>query len=155
MALAGLSTLGVKFGYGTGATKPNSFTELTRINAIGGISLTSESIDASALTDEVTRRIAGRADTDETLPVTVNWTGETLTEWEAVLTAYEGLTGSSEMWFTVYHPKMTKGWFFKAEPPKKLPMPEFSQNSLLTVEINLVVTEYVGMDTAVQPTAAT
>jgi hypothetical protein len=31
-------------------------------------------------------------------------------------------------------------------------MPEFSQNSLLTVEINLVVTEYIGMDTAVAPT---
>lgn len=152
MALAGLSTLGVKFGYGSGAAKPATFTELTRINAIGGISLTSESIDASALTDEVTRRIAGRADTDETLPVTVNWTGETLAEWEAVLTAYEALTGSAEMWFTVYHPKMTKAWFFNAEPPKKLPMPEFSQNSLLTVEINLVVTEYVGMDTAVAPT---
>lgn len=152
MALAGLSTLGAKFGYGTGATKPATFTELTRINAIGGLSLTSESIDASALTDEVTRRIAGRADTDENLSVTVNWTPDTLTEWEAVLTAYEGLTGNAEMWFTVYHPKMTKGWFFKAEPPKKLPMPEFGQNSLLLVEINLVVTEYIGMDTAVAPT---
>lgn len=152
MALAGLSTLGVKFGYGSGATKPNAFTELSRINAIGGLSLTSESIDASALTDEVTRRIAGRADTDENLPVTVNWTPDTLTEWEAVLTAYAALTGNAEMWFTVYHPKMSKGWFFKAEPPKKLPMPEFGQNSLLTVEINLVVTEYIGMDTAVEPT---
>lgn len=152
MALAGLSTLGVKFGYGSGATKPNAFTELTRINAIGGLSLSPESIDASALTDEVTRRIAGRADTDETIPITVNWTPDTLTEWEAVLTAYEALTGNAEMWFTVYHPSMTKGWFFKAQPPKKLPMPEFGQNSLLTVEINLVVTEYIGMDTAVAPT---
>ena len=152
MARAGLSTLGVKFGYGSGATKPNAFTELTRINAIGGLSLSPESIDASALTDEVTRRISGRADTDETIPITVNWTPDTLTEWEAVLTAYEGLTGNAEMWFTVYHPTMTKAWFFKAQPPKKLPMPEFSQNSLLTVEINLVVTEYVGMDTAVAPT---
>ena len=152
MALAGLSTLGVKFGYGSGATKPNAFTELTRINAIGGLSLSPESIDASALTDEVTRRIAGRADTDETIPITVNWTPDTLTEWEAVLTAYEALTGNAEMWFTVYHPKMTKGWFFKAQPPKKLPMPEFGQNSLLTVEISLVVTEYIGMDTAVAPT---
>ena len=152
MALAGLSTIGVKFGYGTGATKPNSFAELSRINAIGGLSLSPESIDASALTDEVTRRIAGRSDTDETIPITVNWTPATLTEWEAVLTAYGGLTGEAEMWFTVYHPKMTKGWFFKAQPPKKLPMPEFGQNSLLTVEIPLVVTEYIGMDTAVEPT---
>ena len=71
MALAGLSTLGVKFGYAVGATQPNAFTELTRINGIGGISLSTEAIDASALVDEVTRRVAGRADTDETLPVDI------------------------------------------------------------------------------------
>lgn len=151
MALAGLSTLGVKFGYGAGTTQPNAFTELTRINSIGGISLSTEAIDASALVDEVTRRVAGRADTDETLPVTINATDATITEWEGVITAYNGLTTGQELWFEVYHPKLTKGFFFKAEPPKKLPMPEMGQNQLLTMEINLVVTEYVGMATAVEP----
>ena len=152
MALAGLSTLGVKFGYKAGATQPDSFTELTRINSIGGISLSTEAIDASALTDDTTRRVAGRADTDETLPVTINATDETIAEWEGVITAYNGLTSGQELWFEVYHPKLTKGFFFKAEPPKKLPMPEMGQNQLLTMEINLVVTEYVGMATGVAPT---
>ncbi|MBR4590628.1 MAG: hypothetical protein IKO36_08240 [Bacteroidaceae bacterium] len=151
MALAGLSTLGVKFGYKAGATQPDSFTELTRINSIGGISLSTEAIDASALVDEVTRRVAGRADTDETLPVTINATDETIAEWEGVITAFNGLTTGQELWFEVYHPRLTKGFFFKAEPPKKLPMPEMGQNQLLTMEINLVVTEYVGMATAVEP----
>ena len=151
MALAGLSTLGVKFGYKAGATQPDSFTELSRINSIGGISLSTEAIDASALVDEVTRRVAGRADTDETLPVTINATDATITEWEGVITAYNGLTTGQELWFEVYHPRLTKGFFFKAEPPKKLPMPEMGQNHLLTMEINLVVTEYVGMATAVEP----
>ena len=152
MSLAGLSTLGVKFGYKAGATQPDSFTELTRINSIGGISLSTEAIDASALVDEVTRRVAGRADTDETLPVTINATDETIAEWEGVITAFNGLTTGQELWFEVYHPRLTKGFFFKAEPPKKLPMPEMGQNQLLTMEINLVVTEYVGMSTAVAPT---
>ena len=151
MALAGLSTLGVKFGYKAGATQPDSFTELSRINSIGGISLSTEAIDASALVDEVTRRVAGRADTDETLPVTINATDETIAEWEGVITAFNGLTTGQELWFEVYHPRLTKGFFFKAEPPKKLPMPEMGQNQLLTMEINLVVTEYVGMATAVAP----
>ena len=151
MSLAGLSTLGVKFGYKAGATQPDSFTELTRINSIGGISLSTEAIDASALVDEVTRRVAGRADTDETLPVTINATDETIAEWEGVITAFNGLTTGQELWFEVYHPRLTKGFFFKAEPPKKLPMPEMGQNQLLTMEINLVVTEYVGMATAVAP----
>jgi len=151
MALAGLSTLGVKFGYKAGATQPDSFTELSRINSIGGISLSTEAIDASALVDEVTRRVAGRADTDETLPVTINATDATIAEWEGVITAFNGLTTGQELWFEVYHPRLTKGFFFKAEPPKKLPMPEMGQNQLLTMEINLVVTEYVGIATAVEP----
>lgn len=53
MAAAGVSTLGIKFGYaaGTYSTKPSTFTLLTRINAIGGIALETEQIDASALED--------------------------------------------------------------------------------------------------------
>jgi len=154
MALAGLSTLGVKIGYAASVNSPSALAELSRINAIGGISLSTEAIDASSLVDEVTRRVAGRADTDETLPVTVNVTDATITEWQAVITAFNGLTTGQELWFEVYHPRLTNGFWFKAEPPKKLPMPEMGQNSLLTMEINLVVTEYVGLATAVAPTAA-
>ena len=45
MATAGISTLGITFGYGTEATagtKPTSFTQLTRINAIGGVTIEPE-----------------------------------------------------------------------------------------------------------------
>lgn len=63
MAVAGVSTLGIKLGWSIGSTMPSSFTQLTRINAIGGISLETEQIDASALEDFVTRYIAGRQDT--------------------------------------------------------------------------------------------
>ena len=45
MAAAGISTLGITFGYGTettAGTKPTSFKQLTRINAIGGISIEPE-----------------------------------------------------------------------------------------------------------------
>lgn len=43
MAAAGISTLEITFGYGTEATagtKPTSFKQLTRINALGGITMT-------------------------------------------------------------------------------------------------------------------
>lgn len=151
MALAGLSTLGVKLGYGVGTSTPSSVTELTRINSIGGISLSSESIDASALTDAITRRIAGRADTDENLTITINVTDATITEWETLITAYQALTGESEMWFEVYHPDVTKAWWCKAQPPTALPQPEMGQNELLTMEIPLVVSEYIGLAAAVVP----
>lgn len=32
-------------------------------------------------------------------------------------------------------------------------MPEMSQNSLETVEINLIINEYKGLDTKIKPTA--
>ena len=51
MATAGVSTLGIKLGWAVGSSMPASFTQLTRINAIGGISLETEQIDASALED--------------------------------------------------------------------------------------------------------
>ena len=52
MAVAGISSLGITFGYGvetTAGTKPTSFKKLTRINTIGGITIEPEQIDASAL----------------------------------------------------------------------------------------------------------
>lgn len=58
-----VSTIGIEFGYAleaTAGTKPSKFKKLTRINAIGGISLETEQIDASALEDYVTRYIAGK-----------------------------------------------------------------------------------------------
>ena len=63
MALAGISTLGITFGYGvetTAGEKPSAFTQLTRINAIGGITIENEQIDASALEDAVSKRCACR-----------------------------------------------------------------------------------------------
>lgn len=67
MARPGVSTLGIKLGWNIGSSMPSSFQVLTRINAIGGISLETEQIDASALEDYVTRYIAGRQDTGKLL----------------------------------------------------------------------------------------
>lgn len=58
---AGLSTLGVKVGYALGdSTKPSAFKWLERCNAIGGIELSSETIDASALEDTASRYVQGK-----------------------------------------------------------------------------------------------
>lgn len=153
MATSGIATIGMKFGYGTGATAPASVTELTRINNLPSLSVSLESIDASAIVDGTTKRIAGRSDVSETYSVTVNVTPETMTEWETLITTYQGLADGAFMWFELYHPDLDEGWWFKGEPPTVLPIPEVGQNSLLTMEIPLVVNEYVGRATAVEPTA--
>jgi hypothetical protein len=155
VAEAGLSTLGVKFGYGvetTAGTKPAAFSLLERINAIGGISISNEQIDASALEDYITRYVAGRSDTGGSVEVTINYTDETRAQWEALLTAYQALTDGKRMWFETYHPKLTKAFFFVAQPPSVLPQPEMGQNGLLTVAIPLVIEEFIGADTAIEPT---
>ena len=156
MATAGVSTLGVKLYYyaeTTAGTRPTTgFTQLTRINAIGGITQEPEQIDASALEDLVTRNIAGRTGTGDTVTVTVNVTTETLAEWNTLLTSYSALTGGKGMWFQVVNDKLTdgastpkvQGFYFKAQPPAKFPMPESNQNELQTVEIPLVIEDYEG-----------
>ena len=106
MALAGISTLGVTLGYAVESSageKPSSFTTLTRINAIGGISQDTEQIDASALEDTSSKYIAGRADTGGTVSVTINLTQDTITEWETLISAYNTAHASNkQMWFEVY-----------------------------------------------------
>ena len=153
MAAAGISTLGITFGYGseaTAGTKPTSFKQLTRINAIGGINIEPEQIDASALEDFITRYVKGRADTGGSFPVTVNFTSDTVKEWQDLITAYKALSGGKRMWFETIIPGVTNSFFVIAQPPEEIPQPEIGQNELLTVEMNLTIEEYKGLDTSVE-----
>ena len=150
--IAGVSTLGITFGYGTedtAGTKPTAFTKLSRINAIGGITIENEQIDASALEDKISRYIQGRGDTGGTFAVTVNFTSETLAEWETLISAYEALTDGKRMWFETIIPGFTESFFIVAQPPTAIPAPEIAQNELLTIEMNLTIEEYKGMETSV------
>ena len=152
MAEAGISTLGITFGYGTettAGTKPTSFKQLTRINALGGINIEPEQIDASALEDEITRYVKGRADTGGSFAVTVNFTSDTVKEWQDLITAYKALSGGKRMWFETIIPGITNSFFVVAQPPEVIPQPEIGQNELLTVEMNLTIEEYKGLDTSV------
>ena len=148
MAVSGFSTLGMELGMGaysaSSNTLPQAFTKMGRINSIGGINLSQESIDSSAISDLVSQSVEGRSDPGGEWTVTVNATDETITEW----TAIKGTT----KWFEVYHPSMSKAWFIAAAVPASLPLPEIGQNELLTMEISLVIKTYHGLDTKVTPT---
>lgn len=156
---AGLSSLGVKFGYGvetTPSTKPASFVWLERCNSISGIALPTENIDASALEDLVTRYVPGRQDTGGEWAVTFNYTEEVEAQLTAMIAAYtagQAETTPLNTWFEVWFPDTSKAFFVVAAPPKILPMPEVSQNSLQTIEVTFTINEYKGTDTAIEPTA--
>lgn len=154
---AGISTLGITFGYAmetTAGTKPSAFKQLNRINSIGGINIENEQIDASALEDLVSRYIQGRGDTGGTFPVGVNYTNETLAEWEGVISDYNDAKGTGKrMWFQTIIPGFEKAEFVVAQPPTKIPSPEKNQNELLVVEMNLTIEEFIGMETKIPFTA--
>lgn len=151
--LAGLSALGVKVGYGVGTTAAAAtYNVLHRINAIGGISASSETIDASALEDLKERSVAGRESSGGSFDITLNLTPETLTEWEAVFEAYEGLGEGEKLFVQIDIPGMTKGYFVSVQTPKSIAFPDVSQNTLLTVAIPLTIEDAVGWATKVTMT---
>ena len=153
MALAGLSTLGITFGWGVenvAGQKPTTFKRLTRINSIGGITIENEQIDASTLEDRVSRYIQGRGDTGGTFPVGVNATPDTYAEWEEVIEAYkEAKESGKRIWFETIIPGFEKAEFVVAQPPTMIPSPEKNQNELLVVEMNLTIEEFIGMEAKV------
>ena len=154
--ISGVSTLGVTLSYGvetTAGQKPASFTLLPRVNSISGIQLDVETIDASALEDYQERSISGRQSTGGDWSVTFNRTTETEAIIEAMLAAATTATAAGKRtWFQVISPNLTKAFFVVAQPGTKIPMPDLSQNELLTVEITLTIDEYKGMDTKIVPT---
>lgn len=154
-AIPGLSTLGIKFGYAvetTKNTKPAAFTWLERCNNIGGIELPTETIDASALEDYVTRYCAGRQDSGGEWAITFNLTADVYTQLTTMISAYQtGRASELNTWFEVWIPNMTNAFFVVAQPPLKLPMPEVGQNELMTIELTFTISDYKGMDTAIEP----
>ena len=155
MALSGLSSLGVRLlvaNETVAGEKPTTgYKALTRINSIGGLSITDEQIDSSAIEDFVSNFVKGRGAVDSTLAVTINITEETIAEWNKVIADAKALTGGKRTWWEVYHPSMDKAFFIVAQPPSAIPLPSTGQNELWTVEMSLTVNEYVGLDDAIAP----
>lgn len=154
--MADMTTLGVRFAYGvetTAGQKPTTFTQMHRCNAIGGISLETEQIDVSALEDYITQYAAGRQDTGGTWEVTFNMNPDVISEIE---TLYEKASTAKEsgkgVWFEVIFPDLTDAFFVIAQTGRTIPLPDIAQNEAATIPVTLVISEYKGLDTKVEPT---
>ena len=153
VTVAGISTIGAQVAYAVSSTKPTTgLTELERANSIGGIELSTEQIDASALIDKISRYIAGRQDTGGTWDITFNLTNEVETILEGMLDAYDDRNSGDALYLQVSCPDLTKAFWVKAQPPSAIPMPEMSQNGLLTVTLSFAIEEYLGLGTKVSLT---
>lgn len=156
MAEAGISSLGTKLGYGVSSrdVAPTAFEWLERVNSIGGVTLSTEQIDASALEDMISRYIQGRQDTGGTWEITFNISNEVVTQLEELIEAYQGMSSGETMWFEVWSPYMQKSFMIIAQVPPNIPMPEVGQNSLQTVVLSLTIEEYKGLMEGVEPAHA-
>ena len=157
MAVAGVSTIGVQLFYAVETTVSDSaptsgYTELTRINDIAEFNIESESIDASALIDAVTRNIPGRQSAGDTWAITVNTTNETITEWETLITAFAAKTAGERVWFQIVSPDLTNAYYIAGFPPEKLPMGAKAQNSLDTFQVSIIVDQVAGYGAKHLPT---
>lgn len=155
MAIAGVSSLGITVSYGieeTSGVKPSAFKAINRVNAIGGITIEPETIDASALEDLVERSVAGRGVTGGQFPLTINLTDETIDEMETIITEYSEMESGKRMWFQIASPYLAKAFFVVGQPPLEIPMPDMSQNELLTVELPITIDQYVGLSEKVAVT---
>lgn len=80
---------------------------------------------------------------------------EVITQLQTMIDAYKNRADKTKkMWFEVYHPEMTNGFFVVAEPPEYIPTPETAQNEKWTVTLEFIIEEYKGTDTAIAPVAA-
>lgn len=154
---AGISTLKMKVGYAaeaTAGTRPTTgYTMLERCVSVGALQITNENLDATALEDEIKKYVAGIGDTGGSTTLTFNLTNGTTSEIEGMISAYNtAKEADKEMWFEVWSPYLTKAFFFKGEPPQKIGMPEIGVNTVLQVEVPITVSDYHGLDTAVEPT---
>lgn len=159
--IPGISTLGTKLYYAvesTAGTAPagTAYKQLTRINAIGGIANDVETIDASALEDEVEKSVAGRGSNGGNFTITVNITADTIAEWTTVISEYRtAKEAGKQMYFQIAFAGLAgKSFFVIAEPPLQIPMPSIDQNGLLTVEMSMTINNYVGIETSKLPAAA-
>ena len=144
--IAGLSTLGVKVYQaestdGAKVTSADEYTQLTRVNSIGEVSITPENIDASSLEDLTSRFVAGRSTVTDALTITVNATDDTIAEWKAI--------AGKRICVMIDIPGMADAFFVIVEVPAVLPLPSLEQNALLTMAINCTVNNFIGLDTKI------
>jgi len=156
--IAGISTLGMKLGYAietTPGVAPTAYSWLQRANSIGGIELSTETIDASAIEDLITRSIAGRQDTGGEWTFSFNLTNETRPMYQKMLDdASDALTENRRTWFTVWSKYLDRAFFIVAQPGGTIPMPSIDQNALLVAELTLALDEYKGLLEPIEPLAS-
>lgn len=152
-----ITTVGAKVVYcweSTAGTMPTTgYTELPDVNEAPEFDLSLETIDASNITDKITRYVEGRQDPGGDASYTLNHTNAVITAWKnLVTTAATNYPLGKRLWWAYVYPDASDAYFW-AGRPLALGSSGVSQNSLSTIPAHCAVNEIGGW--AAKPTITT
>lgn len=129
----------------TAGTRPTSgYTVLPDVNEAPEQDMSTETIDVSNITDEVTRYVDGRQDPGGDMQFTLNHTDAVITAWDALVTEAETmLADGKRLWFEYCFKGASKSYFWCGKP-KKLGTGGIQQNALDTIPAHVVLSDWVG-----------
>lgn len=133
MAGIQLSTAGVRLYFAAeeniGVRPTTGWTEITEIKSIPELNPEPDNLETTTLAEtEWKTYIPGLKDPGGALSFTANLTEQSMSEWEAVVEAYEtaASTGLS-VWYVIVIPGLTKSLYFTGQPtPMGMPAMEVS-----------------------------
>lgn len=142
-----LSTAGILLKYkaeSSAGTRPTSgYQILPNIVSTGEINSEPDNLEVTDLSDLVWRRyIPGLKDPGGAITFTANLTSAFRTAWEALVTAYAGLTGGKAMWFEIAVPGI--GSFYFAGIPDALGINAYDINSVNQVDVHITPNKIEG-----------
>lgn len=116
-----ISTVGAHVKYAvevTAGTRPTTgYTEIPNVSSAPDFPMEVEMLDASDITDLITRYIPGRQDPGTDKEFTLNHTEAVITAWETLVTAAQTAKAAGKAtWFEYVYPSATKSYFWKGEP---------------------------------------
>ena len=150
-----ITTVGAQVKYAfeaTSGTRPTSgYTVLPDVNEAPEFDLSVETIDASNITDTVTRYVPGRQDPGGDAAFTLNHTNAVVSAWDTLVTTTEANAAQGKrLWFAYVFPGADDAYYWSGQP-RKLGSSGITQNSLSTIPAHCVVNDVAGWATA--PTA--
>lgn len=152
-----ITTVGAKVVYAwetTSGTRPTTgYVELPDVNEAPEFDLSLETIDASNITDTITRYVPGRQDPGGDAAYTLNHTDAVVSAWASlVTTAATKYAAGLRLWWAYVYPDAADSYFWCGRP-LALGSSGISQNALSTIPAHCAVNDIHGWDT--KPTITT
>ena len=116
-----ISTVGAKVKYAfeasAGSRPTSGYTELPNVSSAPDFPMDVEMLDASDITDLITRYIPGRQDPGTDKEFTLNHTEAVISAWASLVASASSAKASGlATWFEYVYPGATTSYFWKGEP---------------------------------------